>query len=89
MPNKLYAIIDIETTGMQANRDKITEIAIVLHDGKQVVDTFESLVNPERSIPYQITQVTGISDNTVANAPKFYEIAKQFLSPLRPRYSQY
>lgn len=79
MSNKIYAIIDIETTGIQAQREKITEIAIVLHDGKKVVDTYETLINPERSIPYQITQVTGINDEMVANAPKFYEVAKQIV----------
>lgn len=77
MSKKLYAIVDIETTGGQAAREKITEIAIVLHDGEKIIDSFESLVNPERSIPYFITQVTGITDEMVANAPRFYEIAKQ------------
>jgi DNA polymerase III subunit epsilon len=76
---KIYAIIDIETTGGKADSDKITEIAIMLHDGSKVIDTFETLVNPERSIPYYITQVTGITDNMVADAPKFYEVAKQIV----------
>ncbi len=77
MAKKRYAIIDIETTGGSANREKITEIAIVVHDGEKVLDSYETLINPERSIPYFITQVTGISDSMVADAPKFYEIAKQ------------
>ncbi len=73
----MYAIVDIETTGVRANRDRITEIAIVVHDGKRTLKTFESLVNPEVSIPYNITQITGISNEMVEDAPKFYEIAKQ------------
>ncbi len=77
MTKKKYAIIDIETTGGRAGRDKITEIAIVIHDGEKVVDSFESLVNPECKIPYGITELTGISQSMVANAPKFYEIAKK------------
>lgn len=77
MTKKKYAIIDIETTGGRANRDKITEIAIVLHDGEKVIDTFESLINPECKIPYGITNLTGISQNMVADAPKFYEVAKK------------
>lgn len=77
MSKKIYAIVDIETTGGQAAREKITEIAIVLHDGEKIIDSFESLVNPERTIPYFITQVTGITDEMVVNAPRFYEIAKQ------------
>ncbi len=79
MSQNLYAIIDIETTGMLAARERITEIAIVLHDGQKVIETYESLINPERSIPYNITQVTGINDKMVADAPKFYEIAKKIV----------
>ncbi len=76
---KKYAIIDVETTGGRASRDKITEIAIVLHDGEKVLDTFESLVNPECPIPYGITEMTGITQEMVENAPKFYEIAKKIV----------
>jgi DNA polymerase III subunit epsilon len=77
---KKYAIIDIETTGGAANREKITEIAIVVHDGEKILDTYETLINPERSIPYFITQVTGISDKMVADAPKFFEVAKHIVT---------
>lgn len=77
MKEKLYAIIDVETTGGRAVRDRITEIAIVVHDGTKIVDTFDSLVNPETRIPYGITQLTGITQEMVADAPKFYEIAKK------------
>ncbi len=80
MSHKKYAIIDIETTGGAAAREKITEIAIVLHDGTKVIETFETLINPERSIPIYITQMTGISDTMVARAPKFYEIAKKIVT---------
>ncbi len=75
----MYAIIDVETTGGQARYERITEIAIVLHDGDRVVDTFSTLLNPERSIPWSITQLTGISDSMVADAPKFFEVAKQIV----------
>ncbi len=80
MLHKKYAIIDIETTGGVAAREKITEIAIVLHDGTKVIETFETLLNPGRSIPVYITQITGISDVMVANAPKFYEVAKKIVT---------
>ncbi len=75
--DKLFAIIDIETTGGRASRDKITEIAIVLHDGQQILDSFETLVNPETPIPYGITELTGITNEMVSQAPRFYEVAKQ------------
>ncbi len=73
----MYAIIDVETTGLNARTEKITEIAIYLHDGEKVVDEFATLINPERKIPYQITAMTGISNQMVAEAPKFYEVAKK------------
>lgn len=70
-----YSIVDIETTG----GDKITEISILVFDGEKIVDEYTTLVNPETSIPYFITSLTGINDNMVRNAPKFYEIAKKVL----------
>ena len=74
---KRYAVIDIETTGGQIQRDRITEIAIIIWDGEEIVDKFQTLINPERMIPYNITQLTGISDDMVQDAPKFYEVAKK------------
>lgn len=76
---KKYAIIDIETTGGRASQEKITEIAIVLHDGEKILDTYETLINPERAIPYHITSLTGITQAMVEDAPKFYEVAKEIV----------
>jgi DNA polymerase III subunit epsilon len=72
----MYAIIDIETTGGSARLEKITEIAIYLHDGQKITGEYVSLVNPERNIPYFITNLTGITNEMVQDAPRFYEIAK-------------
>ncbi len=74
-----YAIVDIETTGGKAIRDKITEIAIVLYDGQQIIDTYQTLINPETYIPYGITQLTGITQEMVQDAPRFYEVAKDIV----------
>lgn len=74
-----YAIVDIETTGGLVKRDKITEIAIVLHDGHKVIDQYQTLINPERSIPAYISNMTGITDNMVADAPLFCEVAKEIV----------
>jgi DNA polymerase-3 subunit epsilon len=74
-----YAIVDIETTGFSAGLGRITEIAILIFDGQQLVDEFVSLVNPETPIPYFITKLTGINNQMVAGAPKFYEIARQIV----------
>ncbi len=73
----MYAIVDIETTGNGYKGSKITEISIFIHDGEKVVNEFTSLVNPESSIPAFITNLTGITNNMVHRAPKFYEIAKE------------
>ncbi|MCU0456863.1 MAG: 3'-5' exonuclease, partial [Bacteroidales bacterium] len=72
----MYAIVDIETTGGSARLEKITEIAIYLHDGEKVTAEYSTLVNPERNIPYFITNLTGITNEMVENAPRFCEIAK-------------
>ena len=77
MVKKKYAIIDIETTGGMAKRDRITEIGIVIHDGEKITDQYETLVNPGRSIPPNITRITGITNDMVAGAPKFFEVAKK------------
>lgn len=74
---KKYAVIDIETTGGMAKRDRITEIAILIFDGETVSETYDTLINPERSIPPEITRITGITNEMVADAPKFYEVAKK------------
>jgi len=74
-----YSIIDIETTGGNPYRDRITEIAIYVHDGENVVKEFHSLIYPERKIPYFISRMTGITDEMVANAPRFYEVAKKIV----------
>ena len=75
----MYAIVDIETTGGSARLEKITEIAIYLHDGNQVTGEFVTLINPERNIPYYITSLTGITNEMVENAPRFYEVAKKIV----------
>lgn len=73
----LYAIVDIETTGGYAQQNKITEIAICIHDGSKVIERFESLVNPLQDIPYHIQQLTGITNEMVASAPTFQELSQR------------
>jgi DNA polymerase-3 subunit epsilon len=75
----MYSIIDIETTGGNPYRDKITEIAIYVHDGEKVIREYSTLINPERHIPPFITRMTGISNEMVIRAPKFYEVAKDIV----------
>ena len=74
-----FAIIDIETTGGNSARNKITEVAVYIHDGNKIIDEFVTLVNPECPIDPFISNLTGISNEMVADAPKFYEIAKDLV----------
>lgn len=71
----MYAIVDIETTGGYAAASCITEISVFIHDGTRVVKHFETLINPQQSIPRYITALTGIDDEMVRDAPSFNEIA--------------
>ena len=75
----MYAIVDIETTGGSAQFEKITEIAIYQHNGNKITGEFISLVNPERNIPYFITNLTGITNEMVEDAPRFFEIARKII----------
>jgi len=72
----MYAIVDIETTGGSSRIEKITEIAIIQHDGEKITGEFSTLINPERNIPYYITSITGITNEMVEDAPRFFEVAR-------------
>lgn len=76
---KIYAVVDLETTGGKASREKVIEIAIVLFDGEKIIEKWETLINPERSVPGNITRLTGIKDEMLVEAPKFYEVAKKIV----------
>lgn len=69
------AIVDLETTGADPSRDRITEIAILLTDGNTLLETWSTLVNPGMPIPARIQTLIGITDAMVADAPTFPEIA--------------
>lgn len=75
----MYAILDIETTGGKYNEEGITEIAVYKFDGLKVVDQFISLVNPEQPIQPFVVNLTGINNEMLRNAPKFYEVAKRIV----------
>jgi DNA polymerase-3 subunit epsilon len=76
-PNQPYVVVDIETTGGRAGNHKITEIGMVKMVAGEIVDSWQSLLNPQRRIPANITALTGISDDMVRNAPLFAEVAEQ------------
>lgn len=80
-----YAIVDIETTGSQLGPDGITEIGIVITDGVREIDRYETLVNPQARIPRFITHLTGITEEMVADAPVFSDIAQEVYELLEGR----
>ncbi|WP_409433977.1 exonuclease domain-containing protein [Litorimonas sp. RW-G-Af-16] len=79
-PKQIYVVVDVETTGGRAGLHRVTEIGAVKMQGGVVIDKWQSLINPQRSIPPNITRLTGISEAMVANAPVFREIADSFAS---------
>ena len=85
MKKQEYAIVDIETTGGNARGSRITEIAIIIHDGKKIVERWESLVNPQKEIPPAIFALTGITNEMVSTAPIFDLISDKVLELLKDR----
>ncbi len=85
MKNREFAIVDIETTGGNASGSRITEIAVIIHDGQNVLDRWETLVNPQKEIPVSIFALTGINNEMVSRAPIFDDIAEKVLEMLTDR----
>jgi ATP-dependent DNA helicase DinG len=69
VPN-VYVALDLETTGLDPERDAIMDVGAVKFRGEQVLESFESLVDPGRPIPYGIQQLTGITPDMVKDAPR-------------------
>ena len=81
-PLEEFVVLDVETTGLQASRQRIIEIALVRMAHGQVVDQWESLCQPGRRVPAYITKLTGIDDDRLDDAPAFGEIADAVLERL-------
>ncbi len=75
----MYVIVDVETTGGSPKNSRITELAMYKYDGERIVDKLVTLLNPEQPIPEFIVRLTGITDKMVADAPRFFEVAKQVI----------
>lgn len=80
-----YAIVDIETTGGYASGSSITEIAILIHNGKAIIDRYQTLINPQVPIPIYIQTLTGITDDMVYDSPDFEQVAEQIYKTLEGR----
>ena len=77
-PNQIYVVVDVETTGGRAGNHRMTEIGAVKIQNGQVIDEYQTLLYPERSIPVFITKLTGITNEMVKDAPLFADIAESF-----------
>ncbi len=77
--SKLFSVIDIETSGGSPNNEKIIEIAIIKTDGNKILESYCSLVYPEKRIPPFISGLTGITNEMLEGAPKFFEIAAKIV----------
>lgn len=77
-PEQTYVVVDVETTGGRPGLHRLTEIGAVKMRGGEIIDEWQSLINPQRSIPPNITRITGIDESMVARAPLFADIADSF-----------
>jgi len=77
-PAQPYVVVDVETTGGRGEQHRVTEIGAVKVVNGEVVDRFQTLLNPQRTIPPGITRLTGITPAMVADAPVFADIADGF-----------
>lgn len=78
-PEQEYVVVDVETTGGNAQWNRVTEIGAVKVKGNRIIDEWSTLLHPGRPIPKKIVELTGITDEMVADAPRFEDIAEEFL----------
>lgn len=74
-----FVAVDIETTGLNPSQERIIEIGAVKVRNGEIVDTFDVLINPERSLSSFITELTGITDEMLKDAPDIHTALEQFL----------
>ena len=85
MEQAQFAIVDIETTGGSAALNSITEIAVIIFDGQNILSTYQSLIKPDHYIPLHIQTLTGITNEMVEDAPTFSSVASEVYQLLKDK----
>jgi ATP-dependent DNA helicase DinG len=80
MAERTFVALDLETTGLDSRRDAIIEIGAIRFRGDTILDRLVTFVDPQRPIPLQVQQITGIDDRTVAGAPTLAAVAPELLA---------
>ena len=79
----MFAIIDTETSGGKFNEEKIIEIAIIIYDGKNIIDTFTTLIKPNVKVDYFVQKLTGIKNSDLVDKKTFKDYAKRISNLVR------
>ena len=75
-----FVVCDVETTGLSASQNRITEISLIKIYNGEFVGKYTTLINPQQHIPREITQLTGITNEDVFNKPTFEQVANEIVS---------
>ena len=79
----MFAIIDTETSGGKYNEEKIIEIGIIVYDGNNIIETFQSLINPQKKVDYFVQKLTGIKEKELKRCKTFKDHAKEIKKLLK------
>jgi len=78
-PENIFAVVDLETTGGDPLNDRIIECAIIVTDGNEIIETYQTMVDPGIPIPGLISRITNITDDMLIGAPSFHQVAHKIL----------
>lgn len=77
--NEIFVAIDVETTGLSPMYHELIEVSAIKYQGMKKIDVFSTLIKPKINIPYQITSITGITNQMVQKAPEVEEVMPQLI----------
>ena len=76
----MYAFIDLETSGGKFNKEKIIEIAIIIYNGKKIIESYSTLVNPSIKVDFYVQKLTGIKNSDLEKENTFNTYAKKIFN---------